>query len=144
MSYDSPPGDASPTALAAERPVVIQHRADELDSDLVEVVAAEQLLLTTTTTGDIEQVDRLLHPDFLEFGASGRTWGRQDVIRVLSAKPGAAGHAGDFSPLRLGSDSVLLTYRIDGAGGRLCSSVWLRDGDSGWRLRFHQATHSPA
>lgn len=144
MSVDSTPGDASPTALAAERPVVVQHRLDELDTDLVEVVAAEQLLLTTTTTGDARQAERLLHDEFVEFGASGETHDRNDILRLLSATPGTTGHADDFCPVRIGPDAVLLTYRIDGERSTLRGSVWLRDGSAGWRLRFHQGTPAPS
>ena len=144
MSVEPAQGDPSTTALAAERPVVIQHRLDELDTDLVEVVAAEQLLLTTTTTGDAELIDRLLHQDFVEFGVSGKTWDRDDIIRLLSAKPGSPGRVHDFCPVRIGPDAVLLTFRIDGDRSALCSSVWLRDGSSGWRLRFHQGTLEPS
>jgi hypothetical protein len=143
MSVEPTHGYPSTTALAAGRPVIVQYGREDLDTDLVEVVAAEQLLLTTPTTGDVEVIDRMLHQDFVEFGASGKTWDRGDIIRLLSAKPGSPGRAHDFRPIRLGPDAVLLTYGIDGVDrSSLCSSVWLRDGAGGWRLRFHQGTRT--
>ena len=45
--------------------------------------------------------------------------------------------------MRLAEDVVLLTYRVTGEPGSLRSSLWVRDSEAGWRLRFHQGTRMP-
>jgi ribonuclease HI len=43
--------------------------------------------------------------------------------------------------VRLGPDAILVTFRSDDQGRRaLRSSVWVRDRETGWVLRFHQGT----
>jgi len=43
--------------------------------DRAEVVRRELLLLDPVVRADVGRVRGLLHPDFVEFGASGRIWG---------------------------------------------------------------------
>jgi hypothetical protein len=44
------------------------------DPDLDEVLDRERSLLTRPVRSDPDAVRRLLHPEFREFGASGRVW----------------------------------------------------------------------
>jgi hypothetical protein len=108
--------------------------------DVADVVQREQLLLDPALRADPEAAARLLHPDFLEFGKSGRVWDRESVLVMMASDPGVSGRASDFAPTRLCDDVVLLTYRS--ADGTLRSSIWVRDGASEWLIRFHQATSS--
>lgn len=113
------------------------------DGDLEDVVHRERALLDPTLRADGERVRALLHPEFEEFGASGRAWDRERIVAALVADPGVPGTATDFSAVHLAEDVVLLTYRVEGdSGGSLRSSIWLRDESHGWRLRFHQGTRS--
>lgn len=112
-----------------------------MTGDVDEVVRREQLLLDPAVRSDAVQVGQLLHPDFLEFGRSGRVWDYQGMVEALSRDPSVTGTATDFALCQLSDDVVLLTYRTADA---LRSSVWVRDGDAGWRLRFHQGTLVPA
>ena len=110
------------------------------DGGVSAAVALEQLLLRPEIRADRAHVERLLHPDFQEFGASGRAWDRESMVEALVAGPGISGTADEFAAVRLADDVVLLTYRMRGDAGSLRSSVWIRDGTAGWRLRFHQGT----
>jgi hypothetical protein len=86
----------------------------------------------------------LLHNDYREFGASGTVWDRQSIIRVMATDTTEHIVAEDLSPVRLGPDTVMLTYparRRQGASLR--TSVWVRIG-SGRRLLHHQGTCPPA
>ena len=80
--------------------------------------------------------------DFMEFGRSGRTYTRAQIICT------------DCSPIdaklknlivhELDSAAALLTYESEAKFGNevehaLRSSVWVRTG-SGWKMRFHQGT----
>lgn len=115
-------------------------RVTERESDLLEVVRRERLLLQPNVRAHADRVHELVHPDLLEFGASGRVWDRASVVEALGADPEVPGEISDFSPVKLDEDVVLLTYRVLGGAGSLRSSVWVRDARSGWLLRFHQGT----
>ena len=112
------------------------------DPDLDEVVRLERQLLDPSVRADRDRVAALLHPEWMEYGASGRIWTRDSVIDALAADPAVSGTATDFSPVRLADDVVLLTFRIVGEVDRLRSSVWVRDSHSGWLQRFHQGTRA--
>jgi hypothetical protein len=115
--------------------------------DRAEVVRRELLLLDPAVRSDLHRVRGLLHPDFLEFGASGRIWDSGTLVEALAANsvPLAHGAAVDLVPVNLSADCVLLTYHIDGqVRPALRSSVWLRNPEGTWLLRFHQGTPVPS
>uniref|UniRef100_UPI0023F357BC nuclear transport factor 2 family protein n=1 Tax=Ferrimicrobium acidiphilum TaxID=121039 RepID=UPI0023F357BC len=87
------------------------------NEDLVEVVRREQQLLDPTIRESGQRVRELLHPDFVEYGASGRTWDRATVSAALSANPRVSGKGTDFLPIALADNVILLTYRIEGTAG---------------------------
>lgn len=110
-----------------------------MDPDLAEVVRLELSLLEPHVRHDADHVRRLLHPEFVEFGSSGRVWDRDAVILMMGGESGNVSAVG-LTPRRLAPDVVLVTYTSE-AGGRsaLRSSTWVRD-QTGWRLLFHQGT----
>lgn len=112
------------------------------DEGLAEVVRLEQQLLDPAVRGSDEVIERILHPDFIEFGASGRVWEYATIKVLLRENPAVSGQAVDFVPVQLSDHVVLLTYRIDGESDSLRSSIWIRDLEVGWRIRFHQGTRS--
>lgn len=82
----------------------------------------------------------LIPDDFLEFGASGRTWTAPEV-RVALDREAAADLVEllDFAVTELAPGVVLATYRLGPPRPSRRSSIWvLRDGR--WRVRFHQGT----
>jgi hypothetical protein len=103
----------------------------------------ELALLTPKVRRSPDRVGALLHPDFHEFGASGRHWSRAAIIASLAAttEPGARSVA--VSALRgvqLAPDLVHLTYDTEYDGSRAHrSSLWRRT-EGRWLLYFHQAT----
>lgn len=111
-----------------------------MDDGEREVVERELALLDPAVRRDPERVGALLHTDFVEFGASGRVWDRTSITAVTSGTVERIA-ATDFRTIRLGPDAVLVTFRSDDHGRRaLRSSVWVRDPEAGWLLRFHQGT----
>ena len=96
---------------------------------------------------DPGRLDALLHRDFLEFGRSGATYSKQDMLANLqSAVAQAEIEADRFAVRALASDVALLTYRsaallANGTRHRftLRSSIWQRDG-ADWQMSFHQGT----
>jgi hypothetical protein len=110
--------------------------------DLQQVIDGELALLRPEVRRDPDRLRALLHPDFVEFGASGRVWDRTSIAGVTRGVEEAI-TATDVTPRRLGTDAVLLTYRSQTAGRQaLRSSTWVR-ADGEWLLLFHQGTPIP-
>jgi ribonuclease HI len=108
--------------------------------DVEAVVELEQELLDPDVRGDYGQLAFLLHPEYREIGASGRLWGREELIEELVAAPEAHVRFELVDAVPLGSDLVQVVYRtVNGTGSALRSSLWQRT-EGRWRLRFHQGT----
>jgi len=85
----------------------------------------------------------LLHPEFLEFGASGTRWTFQSVVERLPTEVPPSIEASDVQCTRLSSGVMLVTYEASINNERsFRSSLWLLT-DEGWRIRFHQGTKIP-
>ena len=104
----------------------------------------EESLWRPETRYDAVWMRRVLHPEFREFGRSGRVY---DLAATLDA-PDSAFEAElplpDFTVVEPAPGVALVTYvsRVRFPEGLLVanrSSLWIRDTD-GWRLRFHQGT----
>ena len=89
----------------------------------------------------------LLHPDFVEFGRSGRRYSRDQIISMLTAETEAPDVIPvDFELTRIRDGAVLLTYvstQGSASGKRVQrtrrASLWVRE-DQGWQVLFHQGT----
>jgi hypothetical protein len=115
-----------------------------LAADLAEVVRRELALLQPDVRANPDAVLWLLHPSFVEVGASGRAWDAESIAARLAADADSTPiDASELHPVALAPNVVLLTYiaRKDGRGSRRVS-VWLRDEDE-WLLRYHQGTSVP-
>lgn len=94
-------------------------------------------------------VEALLAEGFVEFGASGTTYHRAEMIELLCDEDDAPADgelkATDFSLTPISSDAVLLTYRTIRRGREgserqaLRSSIWKRT-EGHWQMLFHQGT----
>lgn len=101
--------------------------------------------------GDRERLVQLLAPEFREFGRSGATYRRDDMLLRLPAETETPEiHAQDFAAHKLSDSIVLLTYRSAhvSSSGELFrhtnrSSIWCL-GSSGWQMVFHQGTPTAA
>jgi ribonuclease HI len=108
--------------------------------DVTAVVELEQELLTPEVRGDYGQLAYLLHPEYREIGASGRLWGREDLIEDLVDAPELQVRFELIEAMPVSRDAIQVLYRAVGASGAtLRSSLWQRTEDR-WRLRFHQGT----
>jgi hypothetical protein len=106
-------------------------------------VEGELRLLDPATRADPELSRPLLHPDFTEFGASGRIWDRESVVAAMAADPGDPATAEEMRGFRLAPEVVLLTYRISRPDrASLRSSIWTVH-EGYWVLVFHQGTPLP-
>lgn len=97
--------------------------------------------------GDRKRLAQLFAPDFKEFGRSGASYTRDDMLVGLPTETEAPKiHAQDFVVHELSDSIVLLTYRsahVNPSGGLFRhtnrSSIWRLD-SSRWQMVFHQGT----
>ncbi|MFF3029516.1 DUF4440 domain-containing protein [Streptomyces rubiginosohelvolus] len=123
-------------------------------ADVNAAIDAELQLLDPAVRTSRALAARLLDPEFVEVGASGRRWTYEEMLDALPELDGGGGNGEGgprFEPSRMGGvvlapGIVHLTYETDFGGRRARrSSLWRRrDGEAGWRMYYHQATPVPA
>ncbi len=112
------------------------------ESDFDQVINNELKIINPVVRGNERLIRELLHPDFLEFGASGRVWDTDSIVQVLTTETNPQEiEAYDFEASAMSASAILLTFKCK-SGGRetLRSSVWLKSETDEWLLRFHQGT----
>ena len=94
-----------------------------------------------------KRLAELLADNFVEFGSSGRTYTKADVVTTLQAETPVTQTTADFHVELLAPTVALLTYRIHRHSAppahTLRSSIWRLHG-SQWQMVFHQATLTSA
>lgn len=118
---------------------------------LEELRSLETELHTIEVRRNRQRMERLLHPDFVEFGRSGKRYSRADILDEF-------GPASELPTIRsrnyelavLAEDIALLTYASahEDEDGKECRhtlrcSVWVCT-EIGWQMRFHQGTPTAA
>jgi hypothetical protein len=107
------------------------------------VIEAELRLLDPEIRSSTELLGALLHPEFHEFGASGRHWDRASIIDTLATTTAPGAHPSTTSRMKgvqLAPDLVHLTFDTENNGRHTHrSSLWRRSGEE-WLLYFHQGT----
>lgn len=109
-----------------------------------EIRGLETRLLTGEARASAAELSGLLAEEFCEFGASGRVFDKDAIIRDLGREDAALEYAIEDCAVRLlGVSAALATYRltVSGAESRtsLRSSIWVRRDDH-WQVVFHQGT----
>ncbi|OMH31529.1 ribonuclease HI family protein [Tersicoccus sp. Bi-70] len=135
---------ANPVAGDELEPDLFSVLADDTDIARLEdeelVAQYEQELLDPQVRADVARLAALLHPDFLEVGASGRLWDRDSTIDLVSNGETGAVQFEQVQVDRIDPTTILLVWRSTRDGqSAVRSSWWVRDGQQ-WRLRFHQGT----
>ena len=126
----------------------LQMTTDEL---LQHLKALELALHQPAVRRDAARMDELLHESFTEFGRSGQSYNRGDIVEMLQHKvPAGPVWAQDFSVAEIADGIALLTYRsayVEETGElrrhALRTSLWQRT-QRGWQMRFHQGTPTEA
>ena len=115
-----------------------QNKEDILDLQLL-----EESLWKTKTRFDQDYMNRILSPDFFEFGRSGRIYKREETLAVPSQNINAELPLKDFTIHPISKDVVLITYIskviYDAIETANRSSIWIKT-PKGWQLKFHQGT----
>lgn len=113
--------------------------------DVESARALEESLLDPSVRKSPERLGSLIADGFLEFGASGRIFGKQDVLDAAEHLPDVITPLTDLQVTALGEDVALVTYRsvkrdADGSiHSALRTSIWV-NADGRWQMRFHQGT----
>jgi uncharacterized protein (DUF952 family) len=99
------------------------------------------------TRADPKWLARVLHPDFLEVGRSGRVYDRREAIETTDYPYEFELPLDEFVVDFVREDVALVTYvsRESLHGEELPAhrtSLWIHD-EAGWRIRFHQGTPMP-
>ncbi|MEU2094839.1 DUF4440 domain-containing protein [Streptomyces globisporus] len=125
------------------------------NTDVNAAIDAELQLMDPAVRASRSLAARLLDPEFVEVGASGRRWTYEEMIAALPELDSGGGEGdGDgsrFEPSGMGGavlapGIVHLTYEtvFDGRRARR-SSLWRRrSNETSWRMYYHQATPVPA
>lgn len=119
----------------------IPHGRDEEHPWFQTLKEKEMAMLDPRVRADRDQVSRLLHDDFLEFGSTGRVYNQKVLLDMLENEEPSPVVIRDFAVRQLSNDTALVTYRTVGQAGQEArrSSVWVHD-DGAWKMVFHQGT----
>ncbi|KQV15034.1 MULTISPECIES: nuclear transport factor 2 family protein [unclassified Pseudomonas] len=106
----------------------------------------EQRLQSQDVRCDAEEIALLIADDFIEFGASGSTWTKADLVEHLPDQPFTKRTISEFAVKQLSEHTVLVTYHCHTAtssqrapANSLRCSIW-RKQDEQWQMVFHQGT----
>lgn len=105
------------------------------------ILLHEKELLDNTKRLSLENLNRLIHEDFLEFGKSGGTFRKSDLMTESGAGTIELEVLG-FDVRPLSEDTVQAIYQsrnqVNGEIANRCS-IWKRE-QVGWQMIFHQGT----
>jgi hypothetical protein len=114
------------------------------DADRLALLQQEESMWREATRYDLAFMARHLAPDFFEFGRSGRTWSREQILDMAGGPIRAVLPLPNLRIRLLDADTAQVTYdsevTYDGVVEHAHrSSIWSRSA-GGWVLRFHQGT----
>ena len=118
----------------------------DVEATLEAAVAVERQLLDPAVRRDAHVVSELLADDFVEIGASGRLWTRDETIAELAVEPAGGAHArdaaetSDWTVRELAPGLAFVGYVSARAGRRVRRTSLLRLESGRWRMFFHQGT----
>jgi hypothetical protein len=123
---------------------------DSAEQDVRQAVAGELQLMDPAVRASPERAGRLLDPEFVEVGGSGRRWTYETMLAELAGHEGSSADGPRYEPseisgVRLAPGLVHLTFEtLLGERRTRHSSIWRKgEGDAGWRMYYHQATRVP-
>ena len=112
---------------------------DALEAELHRLESALARRDPELLDGDAAALTELIAVDFLEFGASGRTWRAADVRALLATEAPRDVPMEEFAVMRLAPTVALVTYESRDPRHAKRSSLWIRR-KRRWQMVFHQGT----
>ncbi|GGT11898.1 nuclear transport factor 2 family protein [Streptomyces chromofuscus] len=123
---------------------------DSAQDDVNAAIAGELQLMDPRVRASRERAGRLLDPEFVEVGGSGRRWTYETMLAELADHPGSSTDAPRYEPSAISGVSlapgvVHLTFEtMLGERRTRHSSIWRKtDEAAGWRMYYHHATRVP-
>ena len=114
------------------------------DQQIAEAIAAERETLSPEVRADPARLERLLAPDFHEFGASGAEHVFTGTAALVAADTRPGDEAIAVTDLRgwlLADGLVMLKYTSARPGRRVHrTSLWRRSAPGRWQIFHHQGT----
>jgi hypothetical protein len=111
--------------------------------DLNELAELEESLWRANTRFDREYMNRILSPEFFEFGRSGLIYTREECIDMPYQNIKAHLPLKNFEARSINKNVILVTYVSEVWYEELetsyRSSLWSKK-PNGWQLEFHQGT----
>jgi hypothetical protein len=109
-----------------------------------QLIQLESSLLTPMVRASYDDLNRLIADDFVEVGASGRRFGKPDVLSRLPAERGIEVKSLNMNAKMLSPTVGLVTFdterRMDGETRRAHRvSIWTLNIDQ-WQMIYHQGT----
>jgi hypothetical protein len=104
-------------------------------------------ILLSSGEGTAEELSRLLADDCVEFGSSGQSYNKQQILESVKQSGTSRVSFHEFQARYVGPNVALVTYLASRQtpAGPVCSwrsSIW-KHVNSGWQLVFHQGTPTP-
>ncbi len=118
-----------------------------MENELLFIMQKLELeLLQPDVRRSADRLNELLADDFIEIGASGRQYTKEDILRILPTSPESQFTIQDFTIKEISSDTIMATYNVErtthGTEEKtlsLRSSLW-RKHKGHWQIFFHQGT----
>lgn len=114
------------------------------DGQVAAAMAAERESLSLACRADAARLDRLLAPDFHEFGSSGIEFGYEGTAARVAAATDPQGEPIRVENLRgwLLADGLVMLKYVSEAQGRRANrtSLWRRTPSGHWQIFHHQGT----
>jgi len=113
-----------------------------------QIISLEKALLDDSVRASQEQLDMLIHNDFVEFSQSGGKYGKKDVLDAFKGykADGSEYKTGAFEVRLLSEGLAQVTYETISIPKNdtlerkaLRSSLWKKEGEQ-WQIIFHQGT----
>lgn len=111
-----------------------------------QLIELEKKLHSSTNRHNADFLAKILHEDFFEFCRSGVSTNKLDTLASLSEEEPKQIYAENYACSPLSDDSILITYCSFERNKELKikhtnrSSIWLKNSENQWQLRFHQGT----
>jgi hypothetical protein len=117
---------------------------DQASQQVAEAIAAERESLSAACRADASCLERLLAPDFHEFGASGGELGYEGTAELVARSTASGGAPIKVENMRgqlLADGLVMLKYTSQNQGRRSNrTSLWRRVAPGHWQMFHHQGT----
>lgn len=110
------------------------------------LIELEKKLHNSTNRQNSHFLREILHADFFEFARSGGTSDKRDTLLSLVNEMETSIYSENYHCSFLSDNTVLMTYTsFELHYGKKIkpthrSSIWLKNSENQWQLRFHQGT----